>query len=316
VSFGAPVVLLGLLLLPALLVLYLREQHRRAGARRAFVTAPLTASVASRHPGWRRHAPMVVFAAALVTLIAAAARPERSLAVPVRGATIMLANDISDSMKATDVTPSRLGAAQLAALRFVAETPASARIGQVEFARNPTLLQSPTANHALAENAIRQLRSGGGGTAIGRAIQIGLSAIATAPKINGKRPAGAIILLSDGSSNVGISPLQAATEARRQHVRIDTIAIGTPTGTIADGRGHQVPVPVSPEQLAQIAAASGGHAYTAAGRARASAIYAQLATQLGHKHVIRPITASVAGAGLILLLLGSGMSLFWFARLA
>lgn len=314
-SFGSPPVLLGLLLLPVLLGLYLREQRRRARAQRTFTSAPLFASVAPRRPGWRRHAPSLVFAVALATLIVAAARPQHSLAVPVKGVSIVLANDISDSMQATDVAPSRLRAAQRAALRFVAQTPAAARIGQLEFARHPTLLQSPTQDHGLTESAIRELRAGGGGTAIGQAIELALSAIAATPKIDGKRAPGAIILLSDGASNVGISPLQAAAEARRQHIRIDTIAIGTASGTIAGTRGRRVPVPVSPQQLAQIAAASGGHAYTATDSASARAIYSHLATALGHKHVNRPITAGVAGAGLVLLVFGAGLGLFWFGRM-
>jgi Ca-activated chloride channel family protein len=127
------------------------------------------------------------------------------------------------------------------------------------------------------------------------------------------------VLLSDGTSNVGISPLAAAAQAKAQHIPVYTIALGTANGTIAIKHGtHTVttPVPVSSQELAQIASASGGRAYTAADSAKASAVYAHLAAQLGHKQVKREITASVAGGGLVLLLVGSAMSLFWFARLA
>ena len=126
------------------------------------------------------------------------------------------------------------------------------------------------------------------------------------------------MLLSDGSSNVGTGPLAAARQAKADHIPIYTIALGTGHGTIPIRHGSQTvnsPVPVSPQELAQIAAASGGRAFTAADSAKASAVYAHLATQLGHKKVKRELTAGFAGGGLVLLLVGSGLSLFWFGRL-
>ncbi|HWE10823.1 MAG TPA: VWA domain-containing protein [Solirubrobacteraceae bacterium] len=318
-SFSWPIVLVALAAIPLLGLWYLREQRRRARAAEAFAAPVMTASVAPRRPRWRRHVPMLVFAIALAVLIVAAARPQRTVAVPVDSGAIMLANDISSSMTATDVSPSRLGAAQRAAERFVAGVPGSMAVGQMAFARRPIVLQSPTTDHALTQAAIAQLRPGGGGTAIGDTIQTAVRMITTLPRKGGRRPPGAIVLLSDGTSNVGVNPLTAAAQAKAQHIPVYTIALGTPNGTIAVKHGsHTVttPVPVSPQELAQIAVASGGRAFTAADSARASAVYAHLATQLGHKNVKREITASVAGGGLVLLLVGSAMSLFWFARLA
>lgn len=317
-SFAAPLVLIGLLVVPALVWFYVRAQHRRARVAHSFVSPLLSASVLPQRPGWRRHAPMLALTVALVILIAAAARPERTVAVPVDSAAIMLANDVSSSMSATDVKPSRLGAAQAAAKRFVEGLPASVQVGQIEFARRPTLLQSPTTDHALAEQAIAQLKPGGGGTAIGDAIEIGLHAL-TGLRQHGKRPPGAIVLLSDGTSNVGISPIVAAQQAKADHIAIDTVSLGTSSGTIPIRRGGKTvtaPVPVNPTELAQIAAQSGGHFYRVADSAKAKTVYAHLATRLGHKHVKRELTATFAGAGLGLLLIASGMSLFWFARLA
>lgn len=315
-SFAAPLVLLGLLIIPALAVWYLTQQRRRAAQRRAFVTEPLTASVVPHPLGARRHVPILITALALAMLIAAAAKPQHSVAEPVRSATVMLANDVSDSMAATDVAPSRLAAAKKAAVTFDAAMPAGVRLGQISFARHPTMLQSPTADHRAAAAAAGQLTLGGGGTAIGDAINTALAAIQAAPKVNGKRPPGAILLISDGASNVGTDPLQAAATAKREHIQVDTISIGTASGTIVGKRGATVPVPVSPQQLGQIAAASGGHAYTAPDVDTARQIYAHLAKQLGHHRVNKPLTGSVAGLGLLLLIAGTGASLRLTGRLA
>jgi Ca-activated chloride channel family protein len=319
VSFSSPLVLLGLAAMPVLVWWYAREQRGRARAAAAFAAPVLIPSVVPRRPGWRRHAPMLVFAIAFAVLILAAARPQRTVAVPVDSAAIMLANDISSSMTATDVHPSRLVAAQRAAERLVVGVPSSVLVGQLEFARAPVLLQSPTTDHSLTQAAIAQLRPGGGGTAIGGAIETALHALTTLPKQDGKRPPSAIVLLSDGTSNVGVNPLAAAAQAKALHIPVYTIALGTPDGAISIKRGSRTvttPVPVSPQELAQIAADSGGRAYTAADSAKASAVYAHLATQLGHKKVNREITASFAGGGLVLLLIGSVLSLRWFGRLA
>jgi Ca-activated chloride channel homolog len=317
VSFSSPLVLIGLVAVPVLVLWYLRQQRRRRKVAAAFAAPILADSVSPQRPGWRRHAPMLMFAIAIVVLIAAAAQPQHTVAVPVNSAGIMLANDISSSMSATDVKPSRLGAAQKAASGFVSGVPADAEVGLLEFARRPVLLQSPTTNHALTRGAIAGLRPGGGGTAIGDAITTALHVLTTLPRKDGKRPPGAIVLLSDGSSNVGPGPLAAARQAKADHVPIYTISLGTPNGTInikKKGQTVTTPVPVSSQELAEIAQASGGKAYTAANSAKASAVYAHLAVQLGHKKVKREITADVAGGGLVLLLVGGAMSLLWFGR--
>ena len=318
-SFSAPLVLLGLLAIPLLIRWYVGQQRRRAKAASAFVAPAMTPSLTPRRPGWRRHAPMLAFLIAIAALIVAAARPQQTVAVPVDRAAIMLANDISDSMKATDISPSRLGAAQQAAQRFLAGVPDSVEVGSLEFARHPTVLQSPTTDHSLTSSAIAQLRPGGGGTAIGDAVLTALHALDALPAQGGKRPPSAIVLLSDGGSNAGSSPLAAARQAAAQHIPLYTIALGTDHGTIPITHGTQAvatPVPVSTQTLEEIAGASGGRAYTAADSAKANAVYAHLATELGHKQVKREITASFAGAGLALLLCGSVLSLGWFSRLA
>jgi Ca-activated chloride channel homolog len=317
-SFANPLVLLGLLAVPLAIRWYTGQQRRRARAASAFVAPALTASVTPRRPRWRRHVPMLAFVLALAVLIVAAARPQRSVAKPVVDGTVMLADDVSSSMQATDVAPSRLRAAQRAAERFVAGVPSTVEVGLLEFARKPTVLQSPTSEHALTKAALEQLPRTGGGTAVGEAILTAVHEIRTVPRVAGKRSPGAIVLISDGASNVGIGPLAAAREAAAQRIPIYTISVGTANGTIPTKQGSRtvtVPVPVSREQLRQIARVAGGRAFTASDAAGVSAAYAHLAARLGHKQVKQEITASFAGGGLVLLLLGSALSLLWFGRL-
>ena len=317
-SFSSPFILVALVAVPVLALWYTAQQRRRRDIAATFAAPALTASVTPQRPGWRRHAPMLIFAIAIVVLIAAAARPQRTVAVPVNSAAIMLVNDISNSMGATDVSPSRLGAAQKAATKFVSGVPDSVKVGLVQFARRPVIVQSPTTDHALTKAAIAGLHPGGGGTAIGEAITTALHSITSLPKQGGKKVPGAIVLLSDGTSNVGPGPLAAAQQAKADHIPIYTISLGTASGTIPIKRNGQTvntPVPVSSQELAQIAQASGGKAYTAADSAKANAVYSHLAVQLGHKKVKRELTADLAGGGLVLLLTGGALSLLWFRRL-
>jgi len=316
-SFASPLVLLALLAIPLLIGWYIGQQRRRVRAASAFVAPALTASVAPRSPGWRRHGPMLMFVLALAVLIIAAARPQRSVAVPVTNGAIMLANDVSGSMRATDVAPSRLGAAERAAKRFLATIPSTVQVGLIEFARAPVVLQSPTTDHALTSAAFAQLRTSGG-TAIGEAILAAVQALRSVPLVAGKRPPGAIVMISDGGSNFGTDPLAAARQARALHIPIYTVAVGTPHGTIEFKLGHRTvtsAVPVSPQQLAQIASVSGGRAFTASDASGLTAVYTRLAADLGRKHVERQLTEGFAGGGLVLLLVGSALSLRWFGRL-
>ena len=221
-SFLHPAVLVALLVIPLLIAWYVGQQRRRGRAAAAFAAPVLSASVAPRRPRWRRHVPMLAFALALAVLIVAAARPQRTVAEPVDTASIMLANDTSGSMAATDVAPSRLAAAEKAANRFLAKVPGSVRVGLLEFNTTVALLQSPTTDHALVSSALAQLRVTGG-TAIGDALRTALHTLATVPKEAGKKPPGAILLLSDGASDVGSDPITAAQQAAAAHIPIYTV---------------------------------------------------------------------------------------------
>lgn len=318
-SFAAPLVLLGLIALPAAAALYLAEHRRRSHKMAAMVSAKLRASVAPRSPGWRRHLPYVLLGLGLMALILAAARPQQGVEKPVKGATVMLVNDSSASMSSADVSPSRLGAAKQAAISFLGHVSPSTQVGSITFARHVLLLQSPTTDHSLTRAAILGIKSGGGGTAMGNALAEAVKSIKTAPKLGGKRPPGSVILISDGAGNIGINPLTVAARAKHEKIKIFTISIGTANGTaeIPHGSGPvETAVPVDPTELWQIAQASGGHAYRAADSATVTTIYNQLAQVLGHHRVEQALTGFFAGAGLLLVALAAALSLLWFARLA
>jgi Ca-activated chloride channel homolog len=315
VSFGAPLALLGLALLPALAVLYARHQRSRTRAAQAFSSPQLAASVTPDRPGWRRHAPMAVVAAAITLLLVAAARPQTTVAVPVEHASILLMTDVSGSMEAQDVQPSRLVAVRRAATTFVDGVPKQVNVGVMAFNQTPTILQSPTTDRIAVKAALQRLRSSGG-TATGNAVRAAVRILTAGP---GKPPPAAIVLLSDGKSTSGVSPVAAAQEAGRRHIPIYTVALGTPTGTITiprPGGGTETrPVPPDPEKLRQIAAASGGQAYQAADAQRLSQVYERLGSQLGRKNVPRQISSLFAAAALVLLLAGATLTLRWFGRL-
>lgn len=318
-SFGAPLVLIGLVALPLLAALYVSEQRRRARVAEAFVSAPLLASVAPNRPGFRRHLPYVLLALGVAALIVAMAQPQRRIEKPIHGATVMLVNDVSASMTADDVRPSRLAAAKRAAASFLKRSAASMEVGSIEFARHVMLLQSPTTDHALTRAAISQIKPGGGGTAMGDALELALYSIRHAPRLAGKLPPGSVILISDGASNVGPNPVGVAATARKAHVRIYTVAVGTAHGVaeIPKGGGRRVrtDVPVDPTELHQIAVRSGGEAYRALDAQTVSGIYSRLARVLGHRRAEQRLNGYLAGAGLVLIALAVALSLTWFARL-
>jgi Ca-activated chloride channel family protein len=318
VSFAAPLVLLALLGLPVLAALYIAEQRNRRVAAAAFAAPAVQPSVAPRRPGWRRHLPMLAVLLAIALLILAVARPQRTVAVPVEHASIMLATDVSGSMTARDVRPTRLAAAQQAARRFVGTVPARVNVGVLAFNDIARVLQSPTRNRQAVIAAINSMLPSGG-TATGNAITTATSVLTRAPGVGKRRPPAAIVLLSDGSSTRGRDPVQAAQAARKLHIPVYTVALGTPNGTITVPRrgGGTVTqrVPPDPVSLGQIARASGGAAFTAQTASGLKQVYEKLGSQLSHRNEKRQITTAFAGGAALLLLAGLGMSLGWFGRL-
>jgi Ca-activated chloride channel homolog len=318
VTFASPLVLLALLALPLLAVWYVGQQRTRRAAATAFATPALQPSVAPRRPGWRRHAPMLAFALALAVLIVAAAKPQKTVAVPVERASIMLATDVSRSMQATDVAPNRLVAAKRAARAFVAEVPGRVNVGILAFNRVPRVLQSPTRDRAAVDAALDRMKISGT-TATGDAIDTSVRVLRNAKGERGRRPPAAIVLISDGKATSGRDPVVAAQAARRLRIPVYTVALGTSGGTITvpkrGGGTTTEPVPPDPASLGQIARASGGKAFSAQSASGLKEVYERLGSQLGHKNERRQVTSSFAAGGLALLLLGALMSLRWFGRL-
>ncbi len=317
-SFGQPLFLLALLLVPLAVLAYLRYEGTRRAAAAAFVMPALAASVAPRTPGWRRHVPLLVYALALTVLVLALARPQATVAVAVERASIMLTTDYSGSMQATDVPPSRLSAARGAAERFLGQVPDSVRVGLVAFNHSATLAETPTTDRGVVRAAIGALRPSGG-TATGEALALSLGVLARQTDEAGKRVPSAIILLSDGKSVRGRPPTQIAERAKDLKIPIYTVTLGTEAGTISvprrDGSTVTRAVPPDPIESSEVARIAGGRAYTADTAKDLSAVYRALGSRIGYRDEKREITAAFSGGALALIAAGALLSLYWFRRL-
>jgi Ca-activated chloride channel family protein len=317
-SFGQPLYLLTLVLVPLGVVAYLRHERARRAAAAAFAAPALQPSVVPRRPGWRRHAPLAVYALALTVLIVALAKPQTTVAVPVERASIMLTTDYSGSMQAADVPPSRLQAARAAASRFLDNVPAAVRVGLVAFNQSARLAESPTTDRAAVRAAIASLQPSGG-TATGEALDVSLGVLRRQTDASGARVPAAIILLSDGASVRGRPPQLIAQRARALKIPIYTVTLGTSAGTIqvtrSDGRIETRAVPPDPNESREVARISGGRAFTADTAKDLSAVYEQLGSRIGYRQEPREITAAFSGGALALLAGGALLSLLWFRRL-
>jgi Ca-activated chloride channel homolog len=303
VNFGSPAVLLALFAIPVIIGIYALAQRRRRRYVVRFTAVPVLAGVMASGgvSRWRRHLPAALLLAALATLLVALAKPQTTVAVPVEKASVMLVTDQSGSMRADDVSPSRLAAAQQAARDFLGKVPKELQVGAVSFSDVPQSVSPPTTDRDDVRSLIDGLNADGG-TAAGDALQSALDALDDAG-VGGKgRPPAAIILLSDGATTTGADPVAVAREAGKRDIPIYTVALGTPDGTVPGGFGGSIPVPPDPETLQAISKASGGTAYTANDADQLSGVYENLGSRLGTKKEEREITAVFAGGGLILLL--------------
>ena len=322
-TFASPALLLGLAMVPLAVLAYGALQRRRAREASAWASPALVPGIVTGRPGWRRHLPSLLLALALTALIVALARPQRTVAAPQREATVVMVMDLSGSMNANDVQPTRIDAAVAAAKTLAGKLPRTFRLGLVTFSDFSELRAAPSTDRSQVEFALDQLVADGA-TAMGDGLERALQAATTpvpGPGGNGvRRLPAAIVLLSDGANNAGtVQPLDVAQQAHRLHVPIYTVALGTPDGEIAQqgpfGVVRMHPAPPDPQTLEQISRISGGRAFTARDADKLQSIYANLGTGLSSKPVKQEVTAAFVGGALAFLLAGGALSLRWFGRL-
>jgi Ca-activated chloride channel family protein len=305
VSFDWPLALVALAVLPVLVALYLDRDRRRVASQASFGNPDLLPNIVDRSPGRLRYLPPITLLVALVFLIVGVARPHATVKVPREEATIILAIDVSRSMKANDVQPTRLDAARVAAKTFLDQVPEKFQVGVVTFATRAAVGVAPTTDRDLVNASLDTLKPGEG-TAIGDAVALSLRV--GRPQDKGAHvPPRAIVLISDGAQDGGrIKPTDAAQQAKRQGVPVYTVLVGTPDGVVQEslpgGLRRIIHVPPSPETLQQVASDSGGQFFTALDTTQLSKVYENLGSRLGKRSEDREITdvfAAVA-AGLLL----------------
>ena len=313
-TFAAPAFLVALAAVPVAVFLYVLLERRQRRAREAFATVQTLPAVAPRRARWRRHVPFAVHAAALTALLVALAKPQVTVAVPVEQAAVVVATDRSGSMLAKDVRPDRLTAARQAAGSFLDAVPDDVRVGAIAFNHQPTVLSSPTRDHAAVRAALQRVRAAGS-TATGDALSAALEQIRQARKGRSRTAPAAVVLLSDGKSVRGRDVLAVAEEARRAKVAVYTVALGTPSGTIRSG-SVQRRVPPDPATLRKVAELTGGKAFSIADAGELSQIYERLGSELATEDRPEEVTSAFAGGALLLVLLAVGGSIRWFGRIA
>ena len=316
-SFSSPWWLLALLLLPLLVGAYLWRERQRERSAAAWANPALVPNLVDRAPGRRRHIPVALLLVALAAMIVGVARPHATVTTRREEATVILAMDVSRSMGATDVPPTRLQAAKTAALEFAQKVPKKFRIGVVAFSTRAQVALPPTSDRDLLRDSLDALHTGEG-TAIGDAVALAAS-LGRRQRADGVVPPTSVLLISDGARDGGRRPpLVAARQAKAQHVPVYSILLGTPNGVVQHklpgGYNETIRVPPSAQTLQAIARTSGGEFFTASNDRRLSTVYDTLRSRLGHKRQSREITDGFAGGAALLLLAAGGLSALWFRR--
>lgn len=350
-TFAEPLLLIGLLVVPIALAGYLLVQRRRSRYVVRFTNVDLLANLVPTTPQWWRHVPPALYLAAMAALILGLARPSAMVAVPREDATIILAMDVSGSMLATDVTPSRLASAQEAASTFIDQLPPTFQVGLVTFGTAAQVAVRPTTDRAEIHEALDTLVADGGtalGDAIGSSVQLAREVIDTAATTGGataspdpsaspgptatpepsaspsatddaEPPLVATVLLSDGANSTGrLDPAEAAREAQSIGMPVYTIALGTPSGvvTVQDEFGipHTVEVPPDTDTLAAVAETTGARSFQAPTASDLEQIYQSLGSRVGTREEPQEVTQWFAAAGLVLMIGGAALAAHWFNR--
>jgi Ca-activated chloride channel homolog len=311
VSFAEPAFLAALALVPLTVLAQLAGRRRASRYAVRFPGVPTLAGLVPQAPPWRRWLPLALFCAALAALALALARPHATVAVPREQSTIVLVNDVSRSMLATDVDPNRMEAARSAALRFLAQLPDGALVAAVAFSEEPHTIEPPTEDKSEVEAMIEGLAADGG-TATGDALA---AALALVDGRGEERVPAAIVMLSDGKATTGRDPLPVARAARRLEVPIHTVSLGTRGAIIEVPGGGLLPVPPDPETMRRIARLSGGRSFEVSDADELGSIYEQLGSRVATKDERREVTAAFAAGGIVLLLGAAAFGVRATARL-
>jgi len=345
--FSWPLNLWWMLVLPLLPLLYLWLLRRHG--KTALRLSSLAIARAAGGPGWRRHVPPALLFLALALLLLALARPTARITLPWARSTILLAIDISRSMRVEDVKPNRMVAAQEAAKTFLAAVPRHIEVGLVTFAGSAQVAQSATFDHPSLVGAIDAIQMQYG-TAIGNAIVLCLAELfpdhgidleemtfgprrqarsldekrgaakvppkQITPMAPGSYDSAAIILLSDGRRTTGVDTLQAARMAADRGVKIYVIGLGTPDGHAALGEGMAIYMQLDEPTLREVAKLTGGEYHHAATAEALHSVYQHLGSRLQTAQRDTELTALLALAAAIVLVTGAGLSVWWFGRVA
>ena len=341
-----PSLLWLLLLLPLLVLLYLWLLHRRKVAAVPYPGLALVRQAMGSGHAWRRHLPPLLFLLGLAALLLAAARPLAMLKLPSQQQTIILAMDVSGSMRATDVQPDRLTAAQNAAKAFIKDLPRHVRVGVVAFAGTAQLAQLPTQSHEDLVKAIDsfQLQRG---TATGNGIMVALATLfpdagidiaalggrqamrvrpideitrpdpvkpPPAPVAPGSYRSAAIIMLTDGQRTTGVDPLEAAQWAADRGVRVYTVGVGTVAGELIGFEGWSMRVRLDEDTLKAVALRTNAEYFHAATAQDLRKVYETLSSRITVETKETEVSALLALAGAVLVLLAAALSLWWFGR--
>lgn len=332
----------ALLLTPTLALLYWWLLHKRKKTAVRFASVSLVKQAMGKGPGWRRHVPPLLLLAAITVLLLAAARPMAKIKLPSQQETIILAMDVSGSMRATDVQPNRLVASQNAAKAFVAGLPRNVRIGVVSFAGTAAVVQAPTASRDDVYAAIDRFQLQRG-TAIGSGIVLSLATLfpdegIDLSQITGARamPPGpgdkkekkefkpaepgsyasaAVILLTDGQRTTGPDPMEAAKMAAERGIKVYTVGVGTKAGEIIGFEGWSMRVRLDEETLKSIANLTRATYFYAGTAEDLKEVYQGLSSRLVVETKETEITAIFAGLGALLAVLAAGLSVWWFGRI-
>ena len=331
-SFEAPLLLLGLLVVPLAALGYWLLTRRPARYAVRFTNLEVLAGVAGRRRSWLRHLPAALLLACLAILAVAFARPTVTMKSPNERASVVLVIDVSGSMRANDVKPTRLAAAKQAMRSFLDRAPESLRVGIVAFSDEPLVAVSPTLDRQVLTRGIDLLGPGFGtaiGDALGRSVELARTATAATGetgavlskvlKDEDGRALASILLLSDGAQTRGIlSPGQGAEQAQIAGIPVYTIALGTDEGTILAGPPGQeqlIPVPPDRETLSAIAEYTGAEAFDAESAEALEGVYEGLGSRVGRIDRPREVTAMFVAAGAALLAGAAGLALVGAPRL-